>query len=204
MVKQRLRYHFTSNQQTAFLNVIENPTIRDLFIILFNTGSRISEILGETRIKCITCAHLKRKEDPPKSKKYIPICDLTGELLPKPPKTWKCDQHVILHGKLRVEQVSFETNSVRIIGKGDKERDIAFGPVTAEAFKRMIGDRMSGEMDFGIGIRRAEQLAREYARKAGLPELEKNGRWSPHKCRHTYLTRYVEGRERWGRPTQSP
>ena len=192
MVKQRLHYYYTPNQQTAFLNVIDNPRIRDLFVILFGTGLRICELVGETRIKCITCAHLKRKEDPPKSRKYIPICDSTAQPLSKPLKTWKCDQHVILHGKLCVEQVSFETNSLRIIGKGDKERELAFGPVTAEAFKRMIGHRMSGEIDFGIGIRRTEQLCREYATKAGLPELDKLGRWSPHKMRHTYVTRYVE------------
>jgi integrase len=56
----------------------------------------------------------------------------------------------------------------------------------------------TGRIDFGIGIRRVEQLSKFCAKKAELPELEKFGRWSPHKMRHTHLTRLVEAGQELG------
>ena len=43
-----------------------------------------------------------------------------------------------------------------------------------------------------------EQLAQFYANKAGLPDLEKYGRWNPHKMRHTHLTRLVDAARELG------
>ena len=57
---------------------------------------------------------------------------------------------------------------------------------------------MSGRIEFGIGIRRVEQLARFYAKKAGLPDIGKFARWSPHRMRDTNLTFMVEAARELG------
>lgn len=191
MPRKKLLMYYTPEQENSFLDVIDNEKHRDLFKIFFGTGGRACEIVGETQVRCITCTHLMRKQLDKSSKKTTPFCQLTGKPLPETPKFWKCDQHEMLHPKLRVEQINLEEATVKIFGKGSKEREVMITPRALEAFKRVVGNRKTGEIDFGIGIRRVEQLAAIYAKKAKLPELGQKGRWSPHKMRHTHLTEIV-------------
>jgi integrase len=199
LARKRLPYYYTRKEEEIFLKIIPNQVIRDLFIILFGTGLRISELLGEPRRKCITCLHFKPKKKRPNSKEPgIPWCFLVDQALPKSPKLYVCNKHEARHPPLRIEQLNIERRELRVIGKGDKERLVIVAPTAIEAFKRVIGKRTSGEIDFGIGIRRAEELTRHYAKKAGLLEPDKNGRWSPHKMRHTHATQLVEAAREGG------
>jgi integrase len=204
---RKVHYFYTRDQLKAFMDAIKNPAHRALFTILFGSGCRISEIIGGEKVRCITCKHFYRKKVDPSNRKIpgIPTCRLTDQRLPKAPAKYQCERHELLHPGLTIHDVDLDARTMRIFGKGQVERIVALAPKALETLREIMDKRIpgigiteAGRIDFGIGIRRVEQLARFYAKKAGLPELEKFGRWSPHKMRHTHLTRLVEAGQELG------
>ena len=172
------------------MTAIPNQKHRDVFDILFGSGCRITEIIGETKKRCITCRHMgliDKTKGPGQ-----PYCKLTAQLLPKSPRLHFCERQEQKHPGLMVEQIDFQAGTIRLVGKGEVDRVIAMNTTALQALKGFIGNQTSGAINFGIGVRRIEQLARSYATKANLPDLAKFGRWSPHKMRHSFLTWFVE------------
>lgn len=194
---RKMPFFYTKDQYKTFMNCVDNQQHHDLYEILFGSGCRISELLGETRKRCITCKFLTRELDQ-KSGRRKPTCTLTKLPLPKSPRRYVCEKHEQLHPGLSVEDVNLEAGTIRIIGKGQVERVAVLSSKATEALRRFIGQQTSGKIEFDIGIRRLEQLTRIYVKKAGLPESDKNGRWSPHKMRHSHLTFLVESARELG------
>jgi integrase len=206
---RRLPYFYTRDQLKAFMDIIKNPVHRALFTILFGTGCRISEIIGQEKRRCITCINFYRKAVQSVDRRRtpgIPSCELTSQPLPKPPTKHQCEKYEPLHPGLRLQEVDMEAGTIRIFGKGNVERIVGLSPkaqatlaeILAGKVRGITVNQQAGKIDFGVGIRRVEQLARFYAEKAGLPDLEKFGRWSPHKMRHTHLSRLTEAAQELG------
>ena len=89
-----------------------------------------------------------------------------------------------------VRLVDGTTKSVRVIGKGDKERLVPLPARFGEVFGFWLKDRPKGEFVFARAVGQkpvSAQAARAYLRgmlnKAGIEK-----KISPHKLRHTYAT----------------
>jgi hypothetical protein len=196
----KLPFFYMKPQYQAFMASINNPEHARIFEILFGSGCRIAEIIGQEKKRCITCSsfYRKRLEGQDRRAPRIPWCKTHDMKLPKPPTKHLCPQFTARFPGLHVEQVDLENGTIRVMGKGSKERIVILSSKAQQALREVIGDRKSGRIDFGIGIRRMEQLARFYAKKAGLPEVGKYARWSPHRMRDTNLTFMVEGARELG------
>jgi len=162
---RKLPYFFQPDEEQAFLKACEdNPRDHCIFKVKFDTGLRISELVGDKR---------------------------TG-----------------------YSGLYFE--DIRARGKGDKERMVLISRQATDEILRFLGDERSGKV-FDITPRMVQKLSRKYAKKAGLPDFfrcKKCGqrqipekikacpkcgntklilepRWSPHKCRHTHITKII-------------
>jgi integrase len=205
---RRLPYFYTKDQLKVFMDIITNPVHRAIFIILFGSGLRISELLGQEKVRCITCSHFYRQTvgSPERRTPGIPSCRLTSQPLQNPPTKHRCERYELLHSGLNVQQVDMQAGTLRLIGKGNVERIVGLSPKAQATLAEILDgkvpgisvDQHTGRIDFGVGIRRVEQLAKFYAKKANLPDLDKFGRWSPHKMRHTHLTRLVDAARELG------
>jgi integrase/recombinase XerC len=105
-----------------------------------------------------------------------------------------------------LEDISLNRRTVRVRGKGGKERLVPFNGATADAIKAMLADRETSSQpppSAARGVRRARQrdalflnfrgarlttrsvdrLVRRYARQAGVAQGI-----SPHALRHTFAT----------------
>ena len=92
---------------------------------------------------------------------------------------------------LYVEDIDFERHEIRVFGKGKKERVVVVSKQAVDEILKWLGDRRSGKI-FDITPRMVQKLAKKYAKEAGLPDWNKRGRWSPHKCRHTHITKIID------------
>lgn len=103
---------------------------------------------------------------------------------------------------LKISQLHFEENYVRVIGKGDKERLIPIGQTAIDAVTAYLeGSRTKIKIKKGMeGIlflnRRGSALTREMIfiiikQLAFLAGIEKN--ISPHTLRHSFATHLIEG-----------
>ena len=89
-----------------------------------------------------------------------------------------------------VRRVEGTAKSVRVIGKGDKERLVPLPETFGQVFGFCLKDRIKGEHVFASAPGQkavSSQAARAYLRgmlkKAGIDK-----KISPHKLRHTYAT----------------
>jgi len=92
---------------------------------------------------------------------------------------------------LYMEDIDFGKQEIRVVGKGKKERVVVVSNEALEEISKWLGDRRSGKV-FDITPRMVQKLAKKYAKEAGLPDWNKRGRWSPHKCRHTHITKIID------------
>lgn len=200
MPNRKLPWYYTREQYERFMAAINKPRDKRIFTVIFGSGGRMAELIGETRRRCITCKHFirKRKKDQEEPEAGIPYCRLFDQALPKPAQLHRCDKHEQRHPGLNIEDVDLESGEAWLLGKGNREGLIALTAKAVEALHEIIGNQTSGKIKWGIGIRRVEQLARHYAGKAGLPDPDRHGRWSPHKMRHTHLTMLVEAARELG------
>ena len=102
---------------------------------------------------------------------------------------------------LDLEQVNFDTNEIRVWGKGSKERVVLMGKPAAAALStylsqgrpKLLGNKRSSALfvnRYGgrlIG-RRVQRILEKYASLAGI-----NKRVYPHLLRHTFATHLLDG-----------
>ncbi len=94
---------------------------------------------------------------------------------------------------MKLEDVDFDSRTIRVIGKGDKMRIVLFGMPAKKALLAYLGDRKDGflfldEKKSGqLGPRHIERLVKIIALAAGLQGVH------PHVLRHTFATHLLNG-----------
>lgn len=97
---------------------------------------------------------------------------------------------------LRKDRVDYKANTVRVIGKGDREREVPFGSVTKNAlwqYQARVGELPGQDLlftdQFGRALTRSwvEDQVRTYGRTANIQGV----RVSPHTLRHTMALTYI-------------
>jgi integrase/recombinase XerD len=104
------------------------------------------------------------------------------------------------------DDLSLEEGLVRVVGKGDRERQVPVGEVAVDWLKRYVGEVRPGWLELAkpplvrggpvflsirgerLDRRRAWEMLVSAARAAGLPEGI-----SPHTLRHSFATHLLEG-----------
>jgi site-specific recombinase XerD len=97
-----------------------------------------------------------------------------------------------------VDQLDFVRNSIRVIGKGNKERLVFFGPEAAAAVMEyisvhrvapQIGNALFTNQKGGrLTTRSVQNIVKRWAISAGLPPET-----SPHTLRHSFATHMLDG-----------
>lgn len=97
---------------------------------------------------------------------------------------------------IKKDDVDFQDNTIKVLGKGGKEREVPFGATAKQVLMQYlmrIGDIPGQELLFlnrfggGLNRRTIQRQIQLYAEKAGI----KGVRPSPHTLRHTFATQYV-------------
>ena len=103
--------------------------------------------------------------------------------------------------KLSLEQVNLDTNEIRVMGKGSKERMVLMGEPAASALTsyleqgrvKLLGERRSNAVflnRYGARLieRRVQKILDRYANAAGIGKGV-----HPHMLRHTFATHMLDG-----------
>lgn len=97
---------------------------------------------------------------------------------------------------LRTDRINFEGNVLRVIGKGNKEREVPFGATSKQALWNYVlrrGDIPGQDLLFVNQY--GERLCRRWVDRAfkrlGEKVCIKGVRVSPHTLRHTFATQYI-------------
>ena len=93
---------------------------------------------------------------------------------------------------LDLSDVDLAEMTVRVVGKGRKERIVPFGGAAAGALQAYLGPRGSGAVFLNqrggrLTVRSVHTIVRRRARAAGIPR-----RVSPHTLRHTFATHLLD------------
>ena len=96
------------------------------------------------------------------------------------------------------QDLNFAENSIRVIGKGDKERIAFFGSTATSALREYIeGERVQPSVDDALftndkgnrlTTRTVQKIVKRWALAVGLPPDT-----SPHTLRHTFATHLLDG-----------
>lgn len=99
---------------------------------------------------------------------------------------------------VRLADIELSGGSLRIVGKGSKERVALFGEacrnalaayVDGERTKPVVGDPLfTNEMGRALSTRTVQNVIKRWARAAGLPEDV-----TPHTLRHSFATHLLDG-----------
>jgi len=95
---------------------------------------------------------------------------------------------------LDLDDVDLVQRTVRVLGKGDKERIVPFGAQAAAALDTYlrarghgVGPLFPGRRSLRLGVRRIFEIVRRRARAAGITR-----RVTPHTLRHTFATHLLD------------
>ena len=93
---------------------------------------------------------------------------------------------------LDLRDVDLAEMTVRVLGKGRKERIVPFGGAAAQALRAYLGPRGSGPVFLNrrggrLTVRSVHTIVRRQARAAGIAR-----RVSPHTLRHTFATHLLD------------
>ncbi len=96
------------------------------------------------------------------------------------------------------QDLNFEDSSIRVIGKGDKERVAFFGSTATSALKDYIAEErveptkdgalFTNEKGIRLSTRTVQNIVKRWALAVGLPPDT-----SPHTLRHTFATHLLDG-----------
>ncbi len=102
---------------------------------------------------------------------------------------------------LDLREVNFDTNEIRVWGKGSKERVVLMGKPASEAVSnyleqgrpKLLGEKKTNALFINrygqrIPERRVQKILEDYAAKAGIEK-----RVHPHILRHTFATHLLDG-----------
>jgi site-specific recombinase XerD len=95
---------------------------------------------------------------------------------------------------IKARDVNLTDGTLRVIGKGDKERQVYLKPAVVEALKDYIGQQdgeaylFPGRFGGSLTSRNVQLRLKEYVRQAGLPDEV-----SPHTLRHSVAVHYLMG-----------
>jgi integrase len=184
---------YSPEEQRRFLEAITLPHHKMIARILFATGLRIAELLGSERDTCSYCSH------------YGPhYCDLIKTDVDRRQKA--CGSFNNLYVGVTAEDIKIVQEKkypesvavIRVLGKGRRVRQAVVDPevLPAKELLQYLQERniTTGRI-FHVRPGRIQAAWKQYARAAGLPQLDIHGRWSPHTQRHTALTKL----HAWGR-----
>ncbi len=97
--------------------------------------------------------------------------------------------------QLDIEDYDASAKTVRLLGKGGKERVVPLGEAATTALERYLsaarirkGPLFLSKLRKRIGRRSVWEMVRRFARQTGAPEGT-----SPHKLRHSYATHLLDG-----------
>jgi len=106
---------------------------------------------------------------------------------------YACGLRVSEAVNLRLEDFDFTEGTLRVIGKGDKERQVYLKPNLLHALREYVVESKPGTYlfpgrgaDKPITFRNMDVRFKEYVRAAGLPD-----RVSPHTLRHSIAVHYL-------------
>lgn len=85
---------------------------------------------------------------------------------------------------LQASQFDTKRKSIKVTGKGNKERVVYYGDMTAQLFAQMM---MRGELDFGENERN-----NRYEIWSAIHEHSEAEKCNPHTLRHTFATKMVD------------
>lgn len=97
---------------------------------------------------------------------------------------------------VKAEDVDLKARTMRVMGKGAKERDVPLGQATIQAlrrYERSLAELRPGDPFFisryggGITRKSVHELVTRYGKKAGIEGV----RCSPHTLRHTGAKRFI-------------
>lgn len=166
--------------------IIEDPT---QLIELPKISKKLPEVLSVTEIEKMIAQVDLSKAEGERNKAIVEIM-------------YGCGLRVSEVIGLKISQLHFEENYIRVIGKGNKERLIPIGQTAIDAIMAYLeGSRTKVKIKKGMeGIlflnRRGSALTREMIfiiikQLALLAGIEKN--ISPHTLRHSFATHLIEG-----------
>jgi integrase len=176
-IKKILRL-FDEKQVQSFLAAITLPHHKMITKLIFATGLRLCEAIGSERQICAYCREYGDHYCERQKKKINP-------------RQKPCDKYNDVFPGLRVEDIDFSRRLIKVTGKGRKEREVAADStiLTFQELAEYLKEQgISTGRIFNLTQQAVRKQWREAARKAGLPQLDQQGRWSPHAGRHTALT----------------
>ncbi len=168
-----------------------NPAHHMIADILFGTGMRISELTGNMPKRCIFCSHYHKPKWRRRSQSapVPPTCQRTETIVDR---YYRCKSWTPKYIGVRVEDIEWNEGTIRIFGKGSKERLVVMDQPRLDRLRRYVrARRISAGKIFDITPRQVQRVFKNASKAAGLPTANR-GRWSPHKARHTLLTRMIE------------
>ncbi len=92
---------------------------------------------------------------------------------------------------IKLEDVDFSSRTIRVLGKGNRERFVLFGRSAARALRKYLGDRQEGYLflpecdpshDKPLAGRTLSRVVQQTARRAGLKGVH------PHVLRHSFAS----------------
>ena len=95
---------------------------------------------------------------------------------------------------IKAKDVNLTEGTLRVVGKGDKERQVYLKPAVVEAMKDYIGQKggdaylFPGRFRGSLTSRNVQMRLKEYVRQAGLPDEV-----TPHTLRHSVAVHYLMG-----------